>query len=70
MPSAKNTSSAMCTSSGVTSMMVLISQRRPTRMPAQRSHTGHASVPESAAFALSTSRSLSATVRAVVPRTG
>ena len=51
-------------------MIVLISQRLPTRMPAQRSHTGHASVPESAMFAVSTRRSFKCTVSAVLPRSG
>jgi hypothetical protein len=56
MPSAKKVSGAMCTSSGITSVIVLISQPRPTFMPAQRSQTGQKSPPLSHLPAASTSQ--------------
>ena len=55
MPSAKNTSPSISTSSGTTSMIVLISQPFATFIPAQRSQTGQNSPPESQCEAESTS---------------
>ena len=54
MPSAKKLSSPIATVSGTTSMMVLISQRLPIRMPARRSHQGHKTAPLSHRLAEST----------------
>ena len=67
MPSAKKHSSPMATSSGITSMIVLISHFLPTRIPAQRSQRGQRRVPERALPADSTRLSLTKTASEVQP---